>query len=707
MGGTFSPKSVELMGVNEMKKNDRGFNSIFFLFCLVGLSGVPARAEEWPLASPKLVRALVDEISGEAAFDATARISRFDRVQASDGFHAAAEMIRSELAQAGYTDAAIEGWPSNGTIRYSTYRSVIGWRAKAGELWLVSPNKERLCSYEEIPLSLVKFSASGHSEAELVDIGTGFGEDAYRGKDIRGRIVLATGNPAGVAREAVLKCGALGILTWYPPDTRPGYPNMIRYTSLWPRWEEKDQIGFGFNLSKLQGWRLKNMLEEGKRVLLKADVEAEFYEGRLEVVTATLPGSEDRDREVLIVGHLCHPAPSANDNASGSGGMLEMARALKRMVDKGLIPAPRRTIRFLWVPEFNGTIPYVLAHLERTRNTIAAINCDMIGEDFHKTSGYFSIYSPPHSRPSFLADVLADFAGLAESLPLQSLTGSDHPFVFQVFPYSGGSDHVVFNDGSLAVPSVMLNRGDIFHHTNLDSLDKVDPTELRRSSFIALGAAFYLASAGDAEARDTARLVARRGPDRLAGDFRGVSAALLSATSGEELQTAYGRMLNSLDRATEREIQAVLSAVVLAKPDGTLAAFQPLTKSLEALSGAYRVEASGVYEGRCRELRVKPALPSLSAEDKAAARIVPVRDERFIGPLEMDYLVEKIGEEAVNGIKLFGDAAYEALNFADGRRSLLDITRAVSAEIQPVSVSAVTGFFELLAKAELVSLQRR
>ena len=686
----------------------RAFSYALLTAGLAAATAPPAGAAEKPLASPKLVQALVDEISGEAAYDATARISRFDRVQASDGFHAAAAMIREELEAAGYADAVLENWPSNGTLRYATYRSVIGWRARSGELRLVSPAAERLCSYAEIPLTLIKFSATAHVEAELVDVGTGLGEDAYKGKNVKDRIVLASGNPAAVARDAVLKRGALGLLTWYPPDVRPGYPQMIRYTSLWPRWEEREKLGFGFNLSKLQGWRLKAMLDRGERVVLRADVEAAFDETRLEVVTASLPGSREPGREILIVGHLCHPAPSANDNASGAGGMLEMARALKRMVDKGLVPAPRRTIRFLWVPEFNGTMPYVLAHLDRTRATLAAINCDMIGEDLHKTSGILSIFRPPDSRPSFLADVVVDFAGLAAGLPLTSLNGSDHPFVFDAPPYSGGSDHVVFNDGALAVPSVMLNRGDTFHHTSLDTLDKVDPTELRRSCFIALGSALYLASAGEAEAADTARLVARRAPDRLAGDYRAAMSALGEAGSADALRDAFAQTLNVIDRSTERERQAVLSAAALAGPGRKLpGGGAALLKPLEVLSAAYLAEAMSLFEERGRALKVKTKAPALSAEEQAAARVVPVRAAAFIGPLELDYLVEKLGEEAVRAIPLRGNAAYEAVNFADGRRSLLAIARAVSAEFKPVAVADVTAFFKLLESAGLVALRAK
>ena len=49
----------------------------------------------------------------------------------------AAEAIRTELLRLGYDDAGIEGWPSDGSRRYYTYRSVIGWRARKAELGLL------------------------------------------------------------------------------------------------------------------------------------------------------------------------------------------------------------------------------------------------------------------------------------------------------------------------------------------------------------------------------------------------------------------------------------------------------------------------------------------------------------------------------------------------------------------------------------------
>ncbi len=672
---------------------------------LVLIPGASLLQAQNALATEDFTRLLAEEISGEIAFRYTDSISKFDRVQASSGWHDAAAWIRAELERLGYKDISLEGWPSDGSRRYGTYRSVIGWRAKSAELWLTSPHRERLCSYEEIPLSLVKHSGPGHVEAELVDAGSGLGEEAYRGREVKGRIVLATGPTAGVMKEAVLQRGALGVLTYFAPDTRPGYPNMIRYTALWPRWEDRERLGFAFNLSKNQGAVLKRLLEEGQKVVLRADVEAEFFPTDIETLSATFPGSEEPDREIVIVGHLCHPTPSANDNASGSGGMLEMARALKRLVDSGRLPAPRRTIRFLWVPEFNGLMPYVVAHLERTRRALAAINCDMIGEDLHKTGGMLSVFKTPDSRPTYLNDVVGDFAALAGRLDLRSLNGSDHPFAWRTEEYSGGSDHVVFNDGSLGVPSVMLNRGDTFHHTSLDTMDKVDPTELRRTCFIALGAAYYVASAAEPEARATARLVARNGLARLAGNYYDALGALDSAANADGLQAAYRRLLNVIAHAVRRETAAILSVGAFVKG--------PLPKDIadlrvqaDSLAASFPREADAVYRRRCSALGTKPEKTLVSEAERGLSRLVPSRAPGFIGPLEVDYVEERLGAGAVKALELPGDLAYEALNFVDGRRSLYDIALALDAEYGFAEPGRLAPFFETLEKAGLIFLKR-
>ncbi|HSK10926.1 MAG TPA: DUF4910 domain-containing protein [Vicinamibacterales bacterium] len=668
-------------------------------FCL---GGGALLAAEPPLPSPSLLAAVAGEVSGDRAWNYTARISQFDRIQASEGWHDAAAWIKAELERVGYTDATIEGWPSNGSTRYFTYKTPIGWRGRSGTLRLVSPRAEKLASFEELPLTLIKHSASGHVEAELVDVGTGVGEESYRGKDVRGKLVLATGAPGAVAQAAVVERGAVGMIGWYTPDTRPGYPTMVRYTAFWPTWEQRGRQGIGFNVSKQQGWMLKQMLDEGRRVVLQADVEAEFYETQVETLTVSLPGAEEPSKELLIVGHLCHPTPSANDNASGSGGMLEMARALKRLVDTGAIPRPRRTIRFLWVPEFAGTVPYIKAHLERTRNTLAVINCDMIGEDLAKTGGLFTITQTPESLPTYLNDVAIHFARLVEGLGLKAAGGTDNAFAWRAAPYSGGSDHLIFNDGSLRVPALMFGHGDIFHHTSLDTMDKVDASELRRVCTIALSTMVYLAGASDPEARDMARLVTRNGMGRVAADYHDAMAGIApgSGPDGE----AFARLENELAHAAWRETEAVRSTQAFAGEAGARAEIGELAASIERFATLLRGEAArrvaAPKPGRANGRRAVAAAPG-----DPLGRVVPVRALDFICPLDASYLDEKLGPGAGRQTGLRGEQAYEALNFVDGKRSVADIARAVSASVSPVTAEDAHAYFRLLERAGLLSLR--
>lgn len=681
------------------------FRGKIFVGCLMFVFiSVLMQAEE-PLASKRLIQALTQEVSGERAFNYMVQISHYDRIQACEGWHDAAEMIKTELERIGYADVEIEGWPSNGSRYYYTYRTPIGWRAKNAELWMISPENERLCSYEEIPLTLVKHSNSADVETELIDVGTGVGKKAYEGKDVKGKIVLATAYTGTVIREAVLKRGAVGVVTWYPPEIRPGYPNMIRYTAIWPTWEEKDKIGFGFNVSKLQGWNLKRALDEGKKIVLKAKVEAEYYDGEVEVLSAALPGSVEPEKEVMIIGHLCHPKPSANDNASGSGGMLEMARALKEMVDNKKIEPPKRTIRFLWVPEFAGTVPYIKAHLERMKNTLSVINCDMIGEDLHLTGGTFNITCTPDSVPSYLNDVVVNFTKLVDRLNLRSINGSNHPFVYRVLPFSGGSDHYIFNDGALKVASVMFGHGDTFHHTSLDTPDKVDSSELRRVCFVALGATYYLANASEEEAKDMARLIARNGLSRLAEDYYDSLLILEKAQYPEKVHMSYAQVLNVIQHSCQRELDSVLSTLVFADDASVKGEIRNSLGNIKNMSASFTNDAQASYARLCQEIGVKTKKMSLTEDQKKWDKIVPERNKNFVCPLETDYVVDRLGEGALAGIDLGRYGTYEALNFVDGKRSVWEIANAVSAEYGPIDPNKVLAFFKVLEKAELLTFK--
>src|SRR5213075_1565019 len=90
---------------------------------------------------------------------------------------------------------------------------------------------------------------------------------------------------------------------------------------------------------------------------------------------------------------------------------------------RGALPKPRKTIHFIWVPEYFGTMAYLDKHPEaracgqfddpRTAPAakhcvVANINMDMVGEDTVKTNGRFYMTRAPLSVPSFLDALLPD-----------------------------------------------------------------------------------------------------------------------------------------------------------------------------------------------------------------------------------------------------------------------------------------------------------
>ena len=137
-----------------------------------------------------------EELSGEIAKSYVAEITKFHRVQASTMFHKAAEHIKSTLHCIGLKDASIEQFTSDGETRYWTWITPLGWEVKSAELTMVEPEKKLIVRYKDTPTSLHTYS-KGTSEkgvtAELIEVGEGTKPKHYKGKEVKGKIVLATG----------------------------------------------------------------------------------------------------------------------------------------------------------------------------------------------------------------------------------------------------------------------------------------------------------------------------------------------------------------------------------------------------------------------------------------------------------------------------------------------------------------------------------
>jgi len=224
--------------------------------------------------------------------------------------------------------------------------------------------------------------------------------------------------------------------------------NALQYTSFW--WYGGERKCFGFVLSPQEGERLRRSIKRGSVAKVRAKVMSRFWDGSLEVVSALMPG--ESDEEVVVVAHLCHPQWSANDNASGSATLLEVARTLHRLTLRGRLKKPRRSIRFLLVPELTGTYAYLAAHEERLPQMIAGLNLDMVGESQELCGSTLVVERLPGSTPAFSGDLLERLLEVVADAG----AGAYPSFRYGSTPFSGGSDHIILSDPTVGIPSPLL-----------------------------------------------------------------------------------------------------------------------------------------------------------------------------------------------------------------------------------------------------------
>ena len=702
-----------------------------------------ARAQKPPLLPEKDVAALANEISGETAKRNLEGIARFHRQRGSKGFHEAAELVARQLRAYGLSDVAILQFPADGKIFYGTQRSRPAWDAEEAELWEIqggtdkkaaveesgelpmtrtpglrkesnSAYPRKIASYEAEPVALAEDSESADVTADLVDVGEGTKQSDYTGKDVKGKIVLVSGQPGAVQDLAVGKFGAAGMVSyaqnqktaWWGEDE-----NLIRWGHL-DTFSPNRTFAFMVSLKTARGF--KERLSRGEKITLHAVVKAGQHPGNYEVVSATIPGTDPKlkDEEIVFSCHLDHERPGANDNASGCAAILEAARTLQRLIDEKL-ERPARTIRFVFPPEIEGTMALVNApvssYLETTPTEAgkefpkldvnrlfdgrpishrfkAVIHMDMVGGG-PETKAVFHVTRGPMSLPSFVPDVAWAFAdwvneesyqfaatGSAD-YPIVAPEGGKEPLLAEYSPFTLGSDNDVYEDSSFGIPTIYLNDWpDRYIHTNFDSAANIDPTKLKRAALIGAASGYFLAR-NLPNARDL------------------VHTAVWEARA---LRDAQSRVrLTKLDRADERCSSMVEYSHYEQRLDDTIVALP--TKVPSYIPKRYE-------DFVCANPVAKPpeSLPKWRRKPEPK------------GPLMAfgyDYFAEQAKAAGIATPKLLDyeglwgggmEYAYEVLNFADGKRNAQEIRDAVSAEFGPVPLELMVEYLKALEKIGIV-----
>ena len=639
------------------------------------------------------------------AKDYTLDIAKYHRIQASPGFRQAAEYVEEQLKKIGVPKVAIERFPADGKTKYWTYDAIISWWATQAEIRMIEPENLVLGRYDELPMCLATHSNSGDVTAEVIDIGDGSKDEDYAGKAVAGKIALVSGG----ARSAHLKAvehGALGTIHHPPWNRAAEYPDLVQYNGIWPDQKSRDKVTFGFSISDRQYQRIKRHLDSGKAVKVHCKTDAKLYDGFMDVVNAEFTGTEKPDEEIILQGHLCHPKTCTNDNASGSGVLIEIARSIKTLVDSGRIAPPKRTIRFLWVPEINGTYAWMHSHKDKLENVLLTINLDMVGEHPVTVGGPLNLTCAPDSTPSYLNPLLIELLKEVADEPRGiSLEGWPYGLNYRVLGYSGGSDHVCFADQAFGIPSVMFGNTDQFHHTSFDDASRLDSTKLKRVGAVTGAAALAIANAGDSTAFELASLTFAHAQKRITETSSKLVAKIVNMDQEDKsfpakLGITHIRGLAILDEAARREEKAVTEAqkLSLAASQHVEELVKQIRESTEALKSVFATLCEGIAE--------KAGVSIAKHETRDVSETMRLRPKKtFEGPTRTLRAEEIQSEDDKKWLSEnsmgtpFGRTILELMNFVDGKRSIYDIAIALCLEHHDVEPLDVKRYLDIQVAA--------
>ena len=661
-------------------------------------------AQEVPLDQKELVSYLNSELSGESAKRNLEFITTLHRMRGSDDYNKAIAFLTEKLNDYHLEAVEVIRIPADGKTMYGTHKTRPAWNVKFAELWELEErngtweNSIKIADYESIPMVVAQDSKSGEVKAELVDIGKGTNEADYSDKNIEGKLVLTSSQPLSVAALAITKYKAAGIISYaqnQPSAWHGADENLIR----WGHFDYFHNIqSFGFMISLKQARVFQTRLSKGENIKLFAKVITETKPVDWELLTAVIEGDDPelKHEEILFTCHLDHPRPGANDNASGCVAILEVARTLKKLIDEKKIKRPKRTIRFLWSPEIEGTKILLNYKPEYAEKTKFNIHMDMVGGGL-ETKGVYQVSRGPMSLPSFVNDVGESFGeflnqssvafanGDKTDFPMVSKEGGKEPFHAILGNFSMGSDFEVFAEGSFKIPSIYLHQyPDRYIHTNYDSPENIDPTILKRSSFIGAASGYYLANFTTEQVRVMTNLMKEDVLKRAYEMLR--FSASFDAEEKENVKFYFW----------QQELQAFNS-------------IRPYAEVSKKIEKEYKEYIENL------QASVGSGKPKVNSDPKGS--LVYSRNENLKGGMlafgydyfEDHYDSNKPTPKIMQYSTVRGNGSeytYEILNLVNGTNNISEIRNVLSAEFGPVPIELVSEYLEALETIGVVKTER-
>lgn len=217
-------------------------------------------------------------------------------------------------------------------------------------------------------------------QGKIVYIGEGR-ENDYQGIDVEGKIVVLNEAATGwdwfwlgpFSKRAAIH-GAVGLIIIHPFP----WPNRMSMEAgnLDIQHRFLDQQVPAVCISALDGLTLMRHIGMGK-ISTTLKIDSEIFDVDSTILSGVIKGSEWPEERIALIGHRDGPIPAAaNDNGSGIGCQLEIARVLSKF-------RPKRSVEFICSTAEEGSAPgawhFVQTHKERMPLMKALINLDMLG----------------------------------------------------------------------------------------------------------------------------------------------------------------------------------------------------------------------------------------------------------------------------------------------------------------------------------------
>lgn len=525
--------------------------SCFFCVFVTTIVSSALAQPQMPQTTLPSVRPVYDALDTvfdeQAAYQHVAYLMQFWRVGGGQpGFDTSLVHIHSVIEQAGfnsqsYMQASILESPRGG--------NGLVWHPHEGAILQVrTPVDSVLHRYEDTPQMLFEGTPSGEATAPLVLASSD--PSTWSGK-----FVLAQGSVRRLIGPATAN-GAAGLLVDAVSDyNQPErWPHLVKYLSIGAR----EAGPMAFSISRHTYNALHRKLEVGP-VEIYGRVNAETIASPVRTLVANIEGETHPDERIVVVAHV--DEPMANDNASGTATLTEMAVALGKALQDGSLTRPSRTITFLWVEEYTSTFAYLdwldAQSEDAVANIKAAIVLDMVGQDVSKTGGTFLIERAPDPSAIWLRppDQHTEWgAGSIDKAQLKGVFINDvyraianlraeaNGWVINENPWEGGSDHDPFL--RRGIPALLnWHFTDQFYHSSLDQIENVSPAEMANVGITAATAAYIFAQ-----------------PSR---NFLGEAAARLQMAASYRLNWAMATGQQMIQAATNKQAAAEKEQEVL------------------------------------------------------------------------------------------------------------------------------------------------